>query len=193
MGGEGGSEAKGGRAEQPEGKGSGARPAPSPAPHRRCSYPFGGRFSQSSFLGSTRPPASSSRKKPSCKWPRERERKAESERSCLNPPPPTFKNIPRYADDCRFRQDEVERESRRRREPGVSGRSVCEGFPEEGAIGVGPDQVPLERWVEKELLAECSACRDSAVGSSAWTPRIWGWLSAGDEERCWAAGPKVPG
>lgn len=45
------------------------RPCPAPASHRRCWCPSGGRFSQSSFPGSTRPPASSSRTKPSCKWP----------------------------------------------------------------------------------------------------------------------------
>lgn len=40
---------------------------------------------------------------------------------------------------------------------GGSGRSVWEGFPKEGSIGAGPDQVPLERQVGKAMLAEQSA------------------------------------
>ncbi|MEJ1282385.1 transmembrane protein 54 [Cricetulus griseus] len=51
-----------------EGK-QGRPPTPTPDTHRHCLYPFGGRFSQSSFPGSIRPQASSSRTKPSCKWP----------------------------------------------------------------------------------------------------------------------------
>lgn len=35
--------------------------------------------------------------------------------------------------------------------------------------------------------------KDPAVGSSEWTPRIWGCLSAEGEERCWTTGPKAPG
>lgn len=89
---------------------------------------------------------------------RGREEKAGSEKSLPEPPPLTFNDAPRYADDCRCRQGEVERGSLRRREPGFSGRSIWKGFPEEGALGVSPDQVPLEHKVGKELLAERSAC-----------------------------------
>lgn len=91
-----------GEAEQGSGRGrgSGARPAPLLPPHRRCSCPFGGRFSRSSFLGSTRPPASSSRTKPSCKWPEGREGRQGVRGARPSPSPPSSKTAPRLAEDC---------------------------------------------------------------------------------------------
>lgn len=69
--------------------------------------------------------------------------------ACPSPPSPSSKTAPRHAED---------RSSSWVRWRGDSGRRVWEGFPKEGAIGAGPDQVPLERRVGKVLLAEQSAC-----------------------------------
>lgn len=114
--------------------------------------------------------------------------------ACPSPPPPASKTASTHAEDCCPRLGEVERWSRRRGGTGrgVSlGRSAWRGFPEEGAIGAGPDQVPLERQVGKALLAEQSARTKDLQEEAEWAPRIWGWLSAVGQERGWRiSGPR---
>lgn len=139
--------ARGGRA-----AGGGRRVAPAPAPHRRYSCPFGGRFSPSSSRGSTRPPASSSPTKPSCKWPGGREGKAGVRGGCLSTPHPHLQKRPQV-------HWRVERGSR------GGGTGGPGRFPRSGVYRRGPGPSSVARCVAEELRTEGHAHPKAAAGS----------------------------